>query len=120
MIAVLRPQTDAGAVGEPETSALRLLGRNLQPLATPDALDPLVVHEPAGIPQQRADLAIAITTVLAGELDEVGRERLLVVTAPRRLALRRAMLTERPAGPALGDPQGQHDVLDTDAPARGA
>ena len=120
VVGVLRSQADAGAVGEPKASTLRLLGRDLQPLAPPDPLDALVVHEPACSPQKRADLAIAIAAVLAGELDEVGRERLLVVTAPRHLALRRAMLTERPAGPALGDPQGQHDMIDTGAPARGA
>ena len=30
------------------------------------------------------------------------------------------MLTERPAGAALGDDHHQHDVLDTGASARGA
>ena len=120
VVAVLRPQTDAGAVRQPQACALGLLRRNLQPLAPPDPLDALVVHEPAGSAQKRADLAIAVAAILAGELDEVGRERLLVVTAPRHLALCRAMLTERPAGPALGDPQGLHDVLDTGAAARRA
>src|SRR5215207_3325677 len=122
---MLGPQPDARSIRQPEPSAFGLPPGDLQPLASPDPLDPLVVHEPACSPQKRADLAIAIAAVLAGELDEVGRERLLVVTAPRHLALRRAMLTERPAGatlgytqfpanvldagPALGDPQGQHD-----------
>src|SRR5918993_837567 len=72
---------------------------------------PSVMHQPAGIPQKRANLAIAIATVPTGKLDEISRDSLFVITAPRHLALRRAMLTERPAGPALGHPQGQHDVL---------
>ena len=120
MVLVLRPQADAGAVGEPETSALGLLGRHLQPLTAPDPLDKLVVHEPARITQQRADLAVAVAPVLAGELDEVGRQGRLVVAAPRHLALRRAVLAERPTGAALGDVPDVRDRLDASAPARGA
>jgi len=41
--AVLRPQPDARSVGPPEPAALGLLMGDLQPLAAPDTLDPLVV-----------------------------------------------------------------------------
>ena len=67
MVWVLRPQPDAGAVVEPEPAPLRLLLRNLQPLPPPDPLDPLAVHHPAGVPQQRRDPAIAVAAVLGGE-----------------------------------------------------
>jgi hypothetical protein len=103
VVAMLRPQPDAGAVREPKTPALRLPGRNLQTLAPPDAFDPLVVDEPAGPAQQLGDLAIAIAAVVSGQLDDVGGQPLFVVTAPREPALRRAMLTERRARTALGD-----------------
>src|SRR5262249_34915362 len=43
MIAVLRPQADARSVRQPEPAALGLLRWDLQPLASPDTLDPLVV-----------------------------------------------------------------------------
>jgi hypothetical protein len=43
MSAVLRPEPNARSVGQPEPAALRLLMGNLQPLALPDTLDPLVV-----------------------------------------------------------------------------
>src|SRR5258707_7735895 len=43
MIAVLRPQADARSVRQPEPAALGLLRWDLRPLASPDALDPLVV-----------------------------------------------------------------------------
>src|SRR5262245_17720332 len=43
MIALLRPQPDARSVGQPEPAALGLLMGDLQPLALPDTLDPLVV-----------------------------------------------------------------------------
>jgi len=103
VIAVLGPEPDAGSVIEPETAALRLPGRDLQPLASPDPLDPLVVDQPAGPAQQFGDLAIAIPAILAGQINEVGRQPLFIVTALRDLALRRAMLAERRTGAALGD-----------------
>ena len=101
MVLVLRPQADAGAVRKPKTSSLGLLGRNLQPLTAPDPLDPLVVHEPARITQQRADLAVAVAPISTRQLDQVSREGLLVTSAPRRLALCRAVLSERPARATL-------------------
>ena len=55
------------------------------------------------------DLAIAIAAVLPGQCDGVGGEPLFVFTAPRYLALRRAALSERRTGAALGD---MHDRLD--------
>jgi hypothetical protein len=88
MIAVLRPQSDARSVGQPEPAALGLLRWDLQPLALPDTLDPLVVDYPARLAQQLGDLAIAIAAVLPGKLDNIGGETLLVVTTARDLALR--------------------------------
>src|SRR5712671_6922809 len=103
MIAVLRPQPNARSVGQPEPAALGLLMGNLQPLTLPDTLDPLVVDDPARLAQELGDFAIAIAAVLPGKLDNIGCETLLVVTAARDLALRRAMLPERRTGATLGD-----------------
>src|SRR5450759_4480934 len=63
VIGMLRPQTNAGAIGKPQPPAFRLLPRDLQPLASPDPLDPRVADQPAGIAQQRSDLAVAIAAV---------------------------------------------------------
>src|SRR5262245_20791062 len=98
MIALLRPQPDARSVGQPEPAALGLLMRDLQPLALPDTLDPLVVDCPARPAQQFGDLAIAIAAVLPGKLDNIGGETLFVLTTARELALCRAMLPERRTG----------------------
>ena len=84
---------------------------DLQPLASPDALDPLVVDYPARLAQELGDLAIAIAAVLPGKLDNIGGETLLVVTTARDLALRRAMLPERRTGATLGDMQLRSDLL---------
>src|SRR4029450_10585003 len=94
VIAVLGPESDAGAVVQPETTALRLPGGHLQPRASPDPLDPLVVEEPAGPAQQRGDLAVAGAAVRPGQFDDVGGQPLFSITALRDLALRRAMLGE--------------------------
>ncbi len=120
VIAVLWPQPDARAVCEPQASSLGLLGWDLQPLLAPDPLHPLVVHKPARLPQEGADLPVAIAAVPAGKLDQVSPELLLVVFAPRHLALGGAMLPQSPAGPALGDVQGQHDVIHAGTSARRA
>ena len=55
MIALLRPQPDARSVGQPEPAALGLFMGDLQPLALPDTLDPLVVDYPARLAQQRSE-----------------------------------------------------------------
>jgi hypothetical protein len=120
VIAVLGPEPDTGAVAQPEATALRLPGGNLQPLASPDPLDPLVVDEPAGAAQQLGDLAIAIAAILASKLDDVGCQPLFVFTALRDLALRRTMLAERRTGATLGDGQLPSNMLDASSATRGA
>ena len=57
VIAVLRPQPDARSVGQPEPASFGLFIGDLQPLASPDALDPLVVDYPARLAQQPCHLA---------------------------------------------------------------
>jgi hypothetical protein len=120
VIAVLGAQPDTGAVVQPEATAPGLPGGNLQPLASPDPLDPLVVDQPAGPAQQLGDLTIAVAAILPGQFDDVGGQPLVIVAALRDLALRRAMLTERRTGAALGDAQLLSDMLDAGAATRGA
>ena len=120
MIAVLGPEADAGAVVQPKAPALRLPGWDLQPLASPDPLDPLVVDEPASPAQQLGNFAIAIAAILPGQFNEISGQPLFIVTALRDLALRRAMLAERRTGTALGDGQLPSNMLDAGAATRGA
>ena len=93
---------------------------DFEPLASPDPLDPFVVDEPAGLLEQPGDLAIAVAAVLSGQRDGIGGEPLFVITAPRYLALGRAVLPERRTGAALGDMHDLSDLLDTGAATRGA
>ena len=120
MITVLWPQPNARSVGQPEPAALGLLMGDLQPLALPNTLDPLVVDCPARLAQQFGDLAIAIAAVLPSKLDNIGGETLVVLTTARDLALRRAMLPERRTGATLGDMQLRSHLLDAGTATRGA
>src|SRR5450830_385634 len=60
VVGMRRPQTNAGAICEPEAAPFGLLLGNLQPLTSPDPLDPRVADQPASITQQGGDLAVAI------------------------------------------------------------
>jgi hypothetical protein len=120
VIAVLGPEPDTGAVVQPKPTALGLPGRNLEPLASPDPLDPFVVDEPTGPAQQLSDLAIAVAAIVPGQLDNVSGQPLFIVTAVRDLALCRAMLAERRTGAALGNAQLSSNMLDAGAATRGA
>src|SRR5215470_6133226 len=120
VIAVLRPQPDARSVRQPQPASFGLFIGDLQPLASPDALDPLVVDYPARLAQQPSDLAVAVAAVLPGKLDNIGGETLLVLTTARDLALRRAMLPERRTGATLGDMQLRSHLLNAGTATRGA
>jgi len=120
VVGMRRPQTNAGAICEPEAAPFGLLLGNLQPLTSPDPLDPRVADQPASITQQGGDLAVAIAAVLSSKFDHVGRQPFGIFTAPRDLALRRAMLPERRTSAALGDMQMISDMLDAGTATRGA
>ncbi len=102
MVAPLGPQADAGAVVKPQTPPFGLFAGHLEPLASPDPLDPLVIHQPPRLPQQGDDLAIAVAAILSGLFDDVGSQLLLIVTALGQFTLCRAVLPQRPADAALG------------------
>ena len=98
VIGILGPQPNAGSVVEPEPSSLRLLLWHFEPLPPPDPLDPLLVHEPAGVPQQGCDAPVAITAVLGGQGDDVGGQGRFILRLFGDLTLSGAMLAQNPAG----------------------
>ena len=71
VVGAFGPQPDARSVRQPEPSAFGLLPGDLQPLASPNPLDPLVVDQPASPAQQLGNLAIAVATILPGQLDDI-------------------------------------------------
>ena len=121
MVRVFCPQPDAGAIGEPKPSLLRLLLWNLEPFASPKALNPLVVHHPAGGRAQKlGDLPIAIAAILANQFCNVFDEGFFIVWLLGTSALRRAMLPEHAADPPLGQLQFGPDMVDAGTTPRRA
>ena len=116
MIEPLSPQTDARSVIEPEPSPLRLFLGDLQPLAAPDAFDPLVIDDPARRRSQKLpDLLplsvckqtptgqwIAVPTIFAGKFEDISDQPFFIISPRRRPPLRRSMLSEHTANPAFG------------------
>src|SRR5690606_37841395 len=96
MIPVFRPQPDTGSVIQPQPALLWLPRWHFQPLPPPQALDPLVVHLPSGIPQQSRNPTIAIAAILSGQFDQVGVQAIFIRSPLRQLALRGAMLAQHP------------------------
>jgi hypothetical protein len=72
MIAMHWPESDIGAVVEPESGSFGLFARYLQPLTPPKTLHALAVDPPASFPEQCRNTPIAITAVLAGQFDHIG------------------------------------------------
>jgi hypothetical protein len=104
MVPPFRPKPHARSIVEPQPAPWLLLLWNLQPLATPDTLHAILAYPPAGPPQQRRDPTVAITTVLAGKLNDRLRERIFVFPPDRTITLRAARLVGKPACPALRQP----------------
>lgn len=71
--------------------------------------------------QQRRDPAVAVTTILRRQGDDVLRQRLFVIRPARHFTLCRSMLPQNPAYPSLGYPDWQIPAYMIDAaPPRGA
>jgi hypothetical protein len=101
-------------------AAFGLFVRDFEPFPPPDPLDPAITDRPARLAQQGSNLPIAIAAILPSQLDHVGRQPFGILSAPRGLALCRAMLPERRTGAALEDLQMRSDMLDAGATTRGA
>ncbi len=110
MVRPARPNTDAGPVVQPQPPPFGLLHGNLQPLAPPDALHPLVVDDPALAPEQRRNAAIAVATILARQPDDCHRQRRLTVRNSTPTPLRRTRLSQIPAGLPLRDSEPLADM----------
>ena len=101
VIAMERPQPHAGAIVQPQPASRPMLLRNLEPLTTPDPLNPVFPHLPARCLQQRGDAAIAVASVLGRQGDDGTGQPILVDRHGGHVALRAAVLADDPAGVAL-------------------
>jgi hypothetical protein len=113
MAFVRRPQPHARAVIQPETAAFWLFHRYFQPLSPPDAVNPLLVHKPAVVPEQGRDPPV--TTVPAKPLGKASDRHchgVFIVSPDVQLALGRTMLANHAARPALSHAKLYDHVID--------
>ena len=119
MVPVLRPEANAGAVIQPQTAAFWLSHRHFQALAPPDPSNALVVHMPASVLEQLRDPLVAVAPVPGRQLDDRKGQRVLIVAALRLSPLRRSMLLQNTAGPALRYAEPAAGMVDELTLARG-
>ena len=105
MVAMLRSQSDAGSVVEPEPAAWPLLPGYFQPLTAPDPLNAITSDLPAGVGKQGCDPAIAISSILGCQGDNRSCQRILVSSNDAGVSLCSAVLAEDPAGLAFREPK---------------
>jgi len=65
-----RLQPDNRTIIEPQTTSFRLFLRDFQPLSVPDPFHAFVIDDPALILQQGSYPAVAVTSVLAGQIND--------------------------------------------------
>ena len=94
VMAPARSKPDAGAIIEPETAALGLPRRHLQPFPPPDPCHPFGIHMPALGAQQCCNPAIAVAPKLAGEIDDGFSKRRFIVGNLGNMTLGRTRLAK--------------------------
>ena len=75
--------------------------RDLQPLAAPDALNPVLAHLEPGVVEQGRHPAIAVAAILGGEIDNVLGQLIFIGLARGNVSLRSPWLPDDPAGLSL-------------------
>src|ERR1019366_7918569 len=98
VIAMLRSQSNAGAVVQPQPPARLVFGGNLQAFPPPNALHSVLAHSPSGQLQQRCDSPITEAPVRARQGEDRLREPILIAALGRLVTLRGAPLPDQSAG----------------------
>lgn len=117
VVPVCRSQPDARTVIKPEPASLRLLLWNLEPLTSPDALDPFQANRPAILLKQPVDAPVSISPKPGSQINDRPCQNIFISPAAWRLALRRSMLSEHRTGTALGHIQFPYNMIDAAATA---
>ena len=78
MVLVFRSHSDTGAIVQPQPASLRLFLRDLQPLPSPNPLNPLIVDLPADATKKISDHAVAVTAKPSGQCNDGSRQDVFV------------------------------------------
>ena len=107
-------------VVQPAPAARLLFPWYFQPLATPDALNPILAHAPACDPQQGRDPSIAIAAILGSKGDDGSGQCILIRPHRRNIVLGSAGLADDAAGVTLRETVLLADPVDCPPPPLGA
>ena len=116
----------AGPIGQPKPTPLWLFLRDFQPFLSPDPLyhcptvvcsqttrGVLMIYGPAAVVQHARDHAIATSSELFFQLDDIPSQPFFIRQAIWHFSLRRTMLTECGADTALIYAKGLPHMIDT-------
>ena len=98
MIAMLRSQSNAGTVVEPQPPSRLLPFGYFGPSTAPDPLDAITANLPAGFGKKRPDPTIAIASITRSQRDNRARQRIFISPDDGGVSLRPAWLADDPAG----------------------
>ena len=105
---------------EPEPPLLWLFHWHFKPLASPQAFHTFVIHLPACISQQSSNSAVAISTVLACQLNHIRDQAFFVCPSAWQSALCGSMLAQNATNPSFRNLELTTHMIDTGSPTRGA
>jgi len=102
----LRPQSHAGPIVQPKPTLLGLFLWDFKPLPSPNSFYALMIYVPAAIIQHARNHTIAVSSEIFGQRDNILGQPFFIRQTTWHLALRRTMLAEYAANPALRYAEG--------------
>jgi hypothetical protein len=74
-----RFQADHRTIIEPQSPSFGLFLRDFQPFSAPDPLHALMIDNPTFVPQKSGHPAVAISPILAGQVNDPGGQVFLII-----------------------------------------
>jgi hypothetical protein len=112
MVSILGPLSHATAISKPETFSFGLFFRYFKPFFPPDPFHPFVVGPPAFVVQQAGDSAIAIPTIVTGQLDDSRPQALFIFGLQGFVSKGGSGHPDHFTGSPFRYRYGVHDVID--------
>ncbi len=120
MVSMSGAKPHTGAIVQPQTRSFGLFSGYSEALTAPDPFNPLVVYLPAFGTQQGIDPPIAVTPILAGQVDDRLGQRIFIVALKEYATLCRSGLPQYTTGPAFRHAQFSLNVPDHSSTSFGA
>jgi hypothetical protein len=96
-----RFQPDYRTIIEPQSSPFGLFLRDFQPFSAPDPLHSLVIDNPTFVSQQRGHPAVSVASVLAGQINDPGGQKIFIIGWAFVVSLGGSWQSHHPTGSAF-------------------